>query len=77
MGRPFTTQPAEIIQWRQANEASIKQTAEHFGVSIATVKRAATLLQEHAGVQPTACRYATLTEVAEKTSASKLAQMSI
>lgn len=56
MGRPFTTQPAEIIQWRQANEASIKQTADHFGVSIATVKRAASLLQEHAGVQPTACR---------------------
>lgn len=44
MGRPFTTQPAEIIQWRQANQASIKQTAEHFGVSIATVKRAASLL---------------------------------
>ena len=46
MGRPFTHQPAEIVTWRKANKASIKTTAEHFGVSIATVKRAATLAQD-------------------------------
>ena len=43
MGRPFTHQPAEIVAWRAANQASIAKTAEHFGISIATVKRAATL----------------------------------
>ena len=43
MGRPFAHQPAEIVAWRTANQASISQTAEHFGISIATVKRAATL----------------------------------
>ena len=45
MGRPFTRDPAEIVAWRTANQASISKTAEHFGISIATVKRAATLTQ--------------------------------
>lgn len=44
MGRPFEHQPDEIVKWRSANAASIKQTAEHFGISTATVKRAARLL---------------------------------
>jgi putative DNA-invertase from lambdoid prophage Rac len=43
MGRPFTTPPAEIIAWRKANQASIKEAAKHFQISVATVKRAATL----------------------------------
>ena len=43
MGRPFAHQPTEIVAWRTANQASIAKTAEHFGISIATVKRAATL----------------------------------
>lgn len=43
MGRPFTTPPAEIIAWRAANKASITETAKHFQISVATVKRAATL----------------------------------
>ena len=43
MGRPFAHQPAEIVAWRTANQASIAKAAEHFGISIATVKRAATL----------------------------------
>ena len=43
LGRPFTRDPAEIVAWRTANQASISKTAEHFGISIATVKRAATL----------------------------------
>ena len=45
LGRPFTHQPTEIVAWRTANQASISKTAEHFGISIATVKRAATLTQ--------------------------------
>lgn len=40
MGRPFTTDPALIAQWRTEQGASIKQAAAHFGVSTATVKRA-------------------------------------
>lgn len=48
MGRPFTHQPAEIVAWRTANRASIAQTAEHFGISIATVKRAAMLVKDKA-----------------------------
>lgn len=52
MGRPFTHQPAEIVAWRKANNASIKTTSEHFGVSIATVKRAATLVQTTEGEKP-------------------------
>ena len=43
MGRPFAHQPAEIVAWRTANQASIAKTAEHFGISIATVKRAGLL----------------------------------
>jgi putative DNA-invertase from lambdoid prophage Rac len=40
LGRPVSVDPAEVRSWRSANSASIAQTAEHFGVSIATVKRA-------------------------------------
>ena len=54
LGRPFTHQPDEIVTWRKVNNASIKATAEHFGISLATVKRAANLVQEPAGVQATA-----------------------
>ena len=43
MGRPFTRDPAEIVAWRTANQASIAKTAEHFGISLATVKRAGLL----------------------------------
>ena len=46
MGRPFAHQPAEVVAWRAANQASISQTAEHFGISIATVKRAGLLAKE-------------------------------
>ena len=49
MGRPFTHQPAEIAAWRTANQASISQTAEHFGISIATVKRAGLLVAKDSG----------------------------
>lgn len=46
MGRPFAHQPAEIVAWRTAHKASIAETAEHFGISIATVKRAAMLVKD-------------------------------
>lgn len=44
LGRPKTLQGPEIAAWRKANGpaphgASIAETARHFGVSIATVKR--------------------------------------
>lgn len=41
MGRPFETDPKEIVAWRTKEKASIAKTAAHFGISVATVKRAA------------------------------------
>lgn len=46
MGRPFETDPKEIVAWRTKEKASIAQTAAHFGISIATVKRAAQLCKQ-------------------------------
>jgi putative DNA-invertase from lambdoid prophage Rac len=46
MGRPFENEPAAIVAWRMANKASIAQTAQHFAISIATVKRAALLCKQ-------------------------------
>lgn len=40
LGRPFSTDPAAIKAWREANGESQKNTADQFGVSLATVKRA-------------------------------------
>ena len=51
MGRPFAHQPAEIVAWRTANQASISQTAEHFGISLATVKRAGLLGAKDSGTR--------------------------
>jgi putative DNA-invertase from lambdoid prophage Rac len=39
MGRPTEKNPAEVDQWRKANEKSIAETAKHFGLSLSTVKR--------------------------------------
>jgi putative DNA-invertase from lambdoid prophage Rac len=39
LGRPKAADGAEVVAWRKANGASIKETARHFGVSEATVKR--------------------------------------
>lgn len=39
LGRPHAADPQEVVSWRKANSASIAQTAEHFGLSEATVKR--------------------------------------
>ena len=40
LGRPHAADPGQIKAWRSANSASISATAEQFGVSVATVKRA-------------------------------------
>lgn len=40
LGREKVINDYEVRQWRQANSASIKATAEHFGISTASVKRA-------------------------------------
>lgn len=39
MGRPVKANAADVKAWRIENKASIAQTAEHWGLSIATVKR--------------------------------------
>lgn len=40
LGREKVINDEEVRQWRQANSANIKATAEHFGISTASVKRA-------------------------------------
>lgn len=40
MGRQKKIDDSKVVQWRRENSASIKQTAEQFGISIASVKRA-------------------------------------
>lgn len=39
LGRPPAADAAAVKAWRAANSASIAKTAEHFGLSVATVKR--------------------------------------
>lgn len=39
LGRPFAADAGTVKDWRKANAASIAQTAQHFGLSAATVKR--------------------------------------
>lgn len=39
LGRPKAQDGAAVVAWRKANGASIKGTAQHFGLSEATVKR--------------------------------------
>ena len=39
MGRPVVVVPEVVFKWRAVNSATIAQTAEHFGISTATVKR--------------------------------------
>ena len=40
LGRKKDIDDAAVAKWRTDNSASIKATADHFGVSVATVKRA-------------------------------------
>lgn len=39
LGRPFAANAAAVAAWRKANAASITDTAAHFGISPASVKR--------------------------------------
>lgn len=39
MGRPLERDPEEVRSWRMAHGASIKTTADHFDLSLSTVKR--------------------------------------
>jgi putative DNA-invertase from lambdoid prophage Rac len=39
LGRPMANNAATVAAWRKANAASIRKTAEHFGLSDSTVKR--------------------------------------
>lgn len=39
LGRPKVADAAQVVTWRRANSASIRQTMEHFGISKATVAR--------------------------------------
>ena len=39
LGRPVAGNPDAVRSWRSANLASIRETAEHFGLSESTVKR--------------------------------------
>lgn len=43
LGREKVIDDAGVARWRMDNQASIKQTADHFGISISSVKRACTL----------------------------------
>jgi hypothetical protein len=42
-GRPVAVDPQSVVQWRRNNNATIRQTASHFDISTATVKRYAQL----------------------------------
>jgi putative DNA-invertase from lambdoid prophage Rac len=39
LGRPRLADAADVVAWRRANNASIRQTMEEFGISKATVSR--------------------------------------
>lgn len=39
LGRPFKADSATVANWRRSANASISETAKHFGLSSATVKR--------------------------------------
>lgn len=39
LGRPQACDPVEVASWRRLKAASISETARHFSVSVATVKR--------------------------------------
>lgn len=39
LGRPMAAEAAAVVAWRRENDRSIRETARHFGLSEATVKR--------------------------------------
>lgn len=46
LGRTKTIDDAAVAQWRKAQDATISETAAHWGISIAAVKRACAAMQE-------------------------------
>lgn len=46
LGRPHATDAVAVRQWRDRNQASIQQTAAHFNISTATVKRYCSRVQK-------------------------------
>lgn len=40
LGKVKTIDDSQVAKWREANNASIAQTAKHFGISLSSVKRA-------------------------------------
>jgi DNA invertase Pin-like site-specific DNA recombinase len=42
LGRKKSIDDAAVSEWRELNKTSIKTTAKHFGISVASVKRACT-----------------------------------
>lgn len=45
MGRPVAADATEVVRWRKQNKASAAETARHFGISVATMKRYAAALK--------------------------------
>ena len=39
MGRPHAVNPTEVLEWKMVQKSSINQTAQHWGLGTATVKR--------------------------------------
>lgn len=39
LGRPRKVDPDEVVRWRQANNASLAETARKFGISVSSAKR--------------------------------------
>lgn len=39
LGRPKAANASEVVSWRKDKGASIRETAEHFGISATSVKR--------------------------------------
>jgi len=39
LGRPQAANPVQVLAWKDANRASIRRTAEHFEISVTSVKR--------------------------------------
>ena len=48
LGRPVAANAATVMAWKKENGASIAKTADHFGLSAATIKRYASASQPQA-----------------------------
>ena len=55
-GRPNKVDPVKLVAWRQGRDASISETARHWGVSVATVKRLSRVHAVAAAQERARCR---------------------